>query len=77
VGPWWYIVRYLRGALTDGATIAFLFFASLLVRITSSVMMTLLTNSENDPPMLSDMHSCSLVERPIMKWSFFLSSVFT
>jgi hypothetical protein len=40
-------------------------------------MMTLLTNSRNDPPMLSAMRSCSLVERSIIKWSFFLSSVST
>jgi hypothetical protein len=52
----------------------FLFFASLCARITSSMMMTLLTNSGNDPPVLSAMRYCSLVERPIMKRSF-LSSV--
>jgi hypothetical protein len=39
--------------------------------------MTLLTNSGNDPPVLGAMRSCSLVERPIMKRSFFLSSVST
>jgi hypothetical protein len=39
--------------------------------------MTLLTNSGNVPPVLSAMHSCSLVERPIMKRSFFFSSVST
>jgi hypothetical protein len=38
---------------------------------------SLLTNSGNDPPVLSTMHSYSLVERPIMKRSFFLSSVST
>jgi hypothetical protein len=55
----------------------FLFFVSLCARIASSVMMTLLINSGNDPPVLSAMRSCSLVERPIMKRSFFLSSVST
>jgi hypothetical protein len=74
---WWYTIRYLRGALLDGAVITFLFFASLWAWIASSTMMTLLTSSGNDPPMLSAMRSCSLVERPIMKWSFFLSSVST
>jgi hypothetical protein len=55
----------------------FLFFASLCARIASSVMMTLLTNSGNDPPVLIAMRSCSLVERPTMKRSFFLSSMST
>jgi hypothetical protein len=77
VGPWWYTIRYLGGALPDGAATTFLFFKSLCARISSSVMMTLLTNSGNDPPMLSAMLSCSLVERPIMKRSFFWSSVST
>jgi hypothetical protein len=76
-GPLWYTIRYLGGALPDGATTTFLFFASLCVQIASSTMMTLLTNSGNDPPMLSAMCSCSLVERSIMKRSFFLSSVST
>jgi hypothetical protein len=40
-------------------------------------MMTLLTNSGNDPPVLSTMRSYSFMERPIMKRSFFLSSVST
>jgi hypothetical protein len=77
VGPWWYTVRYLGGALPDGAATTFLFFMSLFAWIASSVVMTLLTNSGNDPPVLSAMRSCSLVERPIMKRSFFLSSVST
>jgi hypothetical protein len=74
VGLWWYIVWYLGGALPDGATITFLFFTSLWARIASSAMMTLLTNSGNDPPVLSAMCSCSMVERPIMKQYIFLSS---
>jgi hypothetical protein len=77
VGPWWYTVRYLGGALSDGATTTFPFFASLWVQITSSTMMTLLTNSGNDPSMLIAIRSYSLVERSIMKRSFFLSSVST
>jgi hypothetical protein len=32
---------------------------------------------DDDPPVLSAMRSCSLVERPIMKRYFFLSSVST
>jgi hypothetical protein len=43
----------------------------------SSVMMTLLMKSGNDPLVLSVMRFCSLVERPIIKWSFFLSFVST
>jgi hypothetical protein len=66
VGPWWYTIQYLVGALPDGAAMTFPFFASLCVRITSFVMTTLLTNSGNDPPVLSAMRSYSLVERPIM-----------
>jgi hypothetical protein len=46
-------------------------------RMASSAIMTLLTNYGNIPPVLSAMRSRSLVERPIMKWSFFLSSVST
>jgi hypothetical protein len=76
MGPWWNTVRYLGGALSDGAATAFLFFVSLCAWIASSVMMTLLTNYGNDPPVLSAMCSYSLVERPIMKQSF-LSSVST
>jgi uncharacterized membrane protein len=72
----WYTVRYLGGALSDGAAMTFLFFTSLCVRIASSVMMTLLTNYGIDPLMLSAMPSYSLVERTIMKRSF-LSSVST
>jgi uncharacterized membrane protein len=75
VEPWWYTVRYFGGALLDGAATSFLFLVSLCAWIASSAIMTLLTNSGNVPPVLSVMHSCSLVERPIMKWSFFLSSV--
>jgi hypothetical protein len=77
VGLWWYTIRYLGGALPDGATTTFLFFASLWVQIASSAMMTLLTNSGNDPPILSAVCSCSLVERKIMKQSFFLTSMST
>jgi uncharacterized membrane protein len=77
VGPWWYIIRYFGGALPDGTTTSFLFLVSLWVRIASSVIMTLLTNSRNVPPVLSAMRSCSLVERLIMKRSFFLSTVST
>jgi hypothetical protein len=54
-------------SIADGATTTFLLFASLWVCLASSTMMTLLTNSGNDPSMLSTMRSCSLVERPIMK----------
>jgi hypothetical protein len=43
--------------------------------IASSTIMTLLTNSGNVCPVLSAKHSCSLVERPIMKRTFFFSSV--
>jgi hypothetical protein len=75
--PWWYTVWYIRGALSDGASIAFLFLVFLWAQIASFVIMTLLMNSGNVPPVLSDMRSCSLVERPIMKRSFFLSSVST
>jgi hypothetical protein len=75
VGPLWYTVRYFRGALLDGAAITFLFLVSLWARMSSFVIMTLLTNSGNVPPVLSAMRSCSLVERPIMKRSFFFSSV--
>jgi hypothetical protein len=39
----------------------------------SSMMMTLLMKSGNDPPVLSAMRYCSLVERPIMKRSFLSS----
>jgi hypothetical protein len=46
-------------------------------RITLSAMMTLLMKSGNDPLVSSAMRSYSLVERPIMKRSFFLSSVST
>ena len=75
MGPWWYTVRYFRGALLDGAATTFLFLVSLWARIASSAIMTMLTNSRNVPLVLSDMRSYSLVERPIMKRSFFLSSV--
>jgi hypothetical protein len=77
VGPWWYTIRYFGGALLDGAAIAFLFLVSLWARMASSAIITLLTNSGNVPPVLSAMHSYSLVERPIMKRSFFFSSVST
>jgi hypothetical protein len=73
VGLWWYTVRYFRGALLDGAATTFLFLVSLWARMASSAVMTLLMNSENVPPMLSAMRSCSLMERPIMKRSFFSS----
>jgi hypothetical protein len=76
VEPWWYTVRYFRGALPDRVTTAFLFLVFLWAQIASSVIMTLLTNSENVPLVLSVMHFCNLVERPIMKQSF-LSSVST
>jgi hypothetical protein len=55
----------------------FLFLVSLWVWITSSAMMTLLMNSENDPLVLSVMHSCSFVERPFMKRFFFFSTLST
>jgi uncharacterized membrane protein len=77
VGPWWYTVRYFGGALLDGAATTLLFLISLWARMASSAIMTLLTNSENVSPMLSAMRSYSLVERPIMKRSFFFSSVST
>jgi hypothetical protein len=77
VGPWWYTVRYFRGVLLDGAATTFLFLVSLWAHIASSVIITLLTNSGNVPPVLSAMRSCSLVERPIIKRSFFFSSVST
>jgi uncharacterized membrane protein len=77
VEPWWYTIWYFGGALLDGASIAFLFLVSLWARVASSAIMTLLTNSRNVPPMLSAMLYCSLVERPIMKRSFFFSSVST
>jgi hypothetical protein len=77
VGPWWYNIHYLGGALLDRVVTTFLFFASLWVWITLFALLTLLTNSRNDPPVLSAMRSCSLVERPTMKWCFFLSSVST
>jgi hypothetical protein len=38
----------------------------LVGRMASFVIITLLTNYENVPPVLSAMRSCSLVERPIM-----------
>jgi hypothetical protein len=77
VGPWWYTVRYFGGELLDGAATTFLFLVSLWARMASSAIMKLLMNSGNVPPVLSVMHSCSLVERPIMKGSFFFSSVST
>jgi hypothetical protein len=77
VGLCWYTIRYFGGALLDGAVIAFLFLVSLWARMASSVIMMFLMNSRNAPPLLSTMRSCSLVERPIMKRSFFFSSVST
>jgi uncharacterized membrane protein len=77
VEPRCYTVRYFGRALLDGAATTFLFLVSLWVRMMSSAIMTLLTNSGNVPPVLSVMCSCSLVERPIMKRSFFFSSVST
>jgi hypothetical protein len=74
---WWYNIRYFRGALPDGAAIAFLFLVFLWAWMALSAIMTLLTNSRNVPPVLNAMRFCSLVERPIMKQSFFLSSVST
>jgi hypothetical protein len=67
----------IRGALPDGAATTFLFLVSLWVRITSSMIIALLTSSRNVPPTLSAMHSYSLVERPIMRRSFFFSSMST
>jgi hypothetical protein len=64
-------------AFSNGAATAYLFLVSLWAWIASSAIITLLTNSGNVPPVLSAMRSGSLVERPIMKWSFFLSSVST
>jgi hypothetical protein len=77
VGPWWYTIRYFGGALLHGAATTFLLLVSLWARMASSAIMMLLTNSGNVPPVLSAMRSCSLVERPIMKRSFFFSSVST
>jgi hypothetical protein len=77
VGLWWYTVRYFRGALLDGAATTFLFLVFLWAWMASSTIMTLLMNSGNVPPMLSAMRSYSLVERSIMKRSFFFSSVST
>jgi hypothetical protein len=77
VEPWWYTVQYFRGALLDGAATTFLFLVSLWAWITSSVIMTLLTNSGNVPPVVSAMRSYSLVQRPIMKRSFFFLLVST
>jgi hypothetical protein len=74
---WWYTVWYFGGALPDGAATAFLFLVSLWAQMTSSMIMTLLTNSKNVPLVLNVMRSYSLVERPIIKRSFFLSSVST
>jgi hypothetical protein len=75
VEPWWYTVWYFGGALLDGAATAFLFLVSLCVWIASSMIMMLLMNSGNVPPVLSFMRSCNLVERPSMKRSFFFLSV--
>jgi hypothetical protein len=77
VRPWCYTVRYFGGALLDGAATTFLFLIFLWARMASSAIIMLLMNSENAPPVLSDMRSCSLVGRPIMKRSFFFSSVST
>jgi hypothetical protein len=74
---WWYTIQYFRGALPDGVATTFLFLVSLWTQMASFTVMTLLTNSGNVPPVLSVMRSCSLVERPIMKRSFFLSFVST
>jgi hypothetical protein len=73
VEPWWYTIRYFGGVLLDGAATTFLFLVSLWAQLASSMIMTLLTISQNVPPVLSVMHSYSLVERPIMKWSFLWS----
>jgi hypothetical protein len=75
VGPWWYTIRYFGGALPDGAATTFLLLVFLCAWMASSVIITLMMNSENVPPVLSAMRSYSLVERPIMKRSFFFSSV--
>jgi hypothetical protein len=77
VEPWWYTIRYFRGALSDGAVTAFLFLVFLWLWIASSAIMILLTNSRSVPLVLSAMRSYSLVERPIMERSFFLPSVST
>jgi hypothetical protein len=77
VEPWWYNIQYFGGALLDRAATTFLFLVSLWAWMASSVIMMLLMNSGNVPPVLSTMRSCSLVERRIMKWSFFFSSVST
>jgi hypothetical protein len=73
VGSWWYTVRYFGGALLDGAATTFIFLVSLWARMASSAIITLLMNSRNVPPVLSAMRSYSLVEKPIMKRSFFSS----
>jgi hypothetical protein len=67
VEPWWYTVRYFRGALLDGAVTTFPFLVSSWARMASSAIITLLMNSGNVPPVLSAMRSYSLVERPIMR----------
>jgi hypothetical protein len=74
---WWYIVQYFGGALPDGAATTFLFLVCLWARMTSSMIMTLLANSGNVPTVLSVMRSYNLVERPIIKRSFFFSFVST
>jgi hypothetical protein len=54
------------------------FSSSLLVgAVTPSVMITLLTNSRNDPLVLIARRSCSFMERPFIKQYFFFSSVST
>jgi hypothetical protein len=71
VGLWWYTVRW------GGVATTFLFLVSMWARMASSAIMTLLMNSGNVPLVLSTKRSYSLVERPIMKRSFFFSSVST
>jgi hypothetical protein len=72
-----YTTLYFSGALLDEGAMTFLFLPSLCAQILSSAMMALLTKSGKVSPMLSARHSCSLVESPFMKQSFFFSSVST
>jgi hypothetical protein len=53
VEPWWYTIRYFGEALPEGVATTFLFLVSLWARMASSVIMMLLTNSENVPLVLS------------------------
>jgi hypothetical protein len=67
----------LRGSTTGQSSHSLPLLGFLVGVIASFTIMMLLTNSGNVLPVLSAMHSCSLEERPIMMWSFFLLSVST